>query len=618
VIVYREHREPRDERPTGEDAGSRRSSSLPQLPMAASTGCSMDEVLSLVRQLYIHLDHGQAEHFLSKKITNKLVTQIQDPLVLSASALPAWAEELTLTSPFLFPFETRQLFFHCTAFGSSRSIVWLQQQREAEQRGRGGGALRGGGPDQHEFRIGRIKHERVKVPRGESILDWGINVMKLHADRKSILEVEFLEEEGTGLGPTLEFFALVAGELQRSDLGMWLQDDTEGVSNSQDMGGGEKPPGYYVVRPGGLFPAPLPQDSDLCKRVTGLFWVLGVFLAKTLQDARLVDLPLSTAFLKLLCGGEVSGVLRESSNIVTRYSPELLEDVMTSSLLSTVSEGEEGWGVATGEDSRAWWAGQLDLQDLAEVDPGRGSVLTRLQEVASQKAAILGDDNMDEDTKAERVNSLKLDGADIEDLAMTMEYSPSSKVYGYDSVELRPAGGEEAVTVHSIEEYIERTLDWAFYRGVRSQLEALRQGFNTVFPMDRLGSFTPSEMRTLLCGDQDPKFTRDEILRYTEPKLGYTKESAGFLRFVNVLVGMSGSERKAFLQFTTGCSSLPPGGLANLHPRLTVVRKIDAGDGSFPSVNTCVHYLKLPDYSSEEVLRERLLAATAEKGFHLN
>ena len=123
----------------------------------------MDEVLQLVRQLYIHMEHGQADQFLSKKITNKLVTQIQDPLVLSAASLPAWAEELTLNSPFLFPFETRQLFFHCTAFGSSRSIVWLQQQREAEQRGRGGGsALRGAGPD-HEFRIGRIKHERVKV-----------------------------------------------------------------------------------------------------------------------------------------------------------------------------------------------------------------------------------------------------------------------------------------------------------------------------------------------------------------------------------------------------------------------------------------------------------------------
>lgn len=52
--------------------------------------------------------------------------------------------------------------------------------------------------------------------------------------------------------------------------------------------------------------------------------------------------------------------------------------------------------------------------------------------------------------------------------------------------------------------------------------------------------------------------------------------SPGFLRFVNVLVGMTGEERKSFLQFATGCSSLPPGGLANLHPRLTIVRKGDA------------------------------------------
>ncbi len=94
--------------------------------------------------------------------------------------------------------------------------------------------------------------------------------------------------------------------------------------------------------------------------------------------------------------------------------------------------------------------------------------------------------------------------------------------------------------------------------------------------------------------------------------------SPGFLRFVNVLVNMSAEERKSFLQFTTGCSSLPPGGLANLYPRLTVVRKVDAGEGSYPSVNTCVHYLKLPDYPTEEILRERLLTATREKGFHLN
>ena len=74
-------RDGREER--SEDVGSRRSSSLPQLPISSSTGCSMDEVLQLVRQLYIHMEHGQADQFLSKKITNKLVTQIQVQMPLN-------------------------------------------------------------------------------------------------------------------------------------------------------------------------------------------------------------------------------------------------------------------------------------------------------------------------------------------------------------------------------------------------------------------------------------------------------------------------------------------------------------------------------------------------------
>ena len=75
---------------------------------------------------------------------------------------------------------------------------------------------------------------------------------------------------------------------------------------------------------------------------------------------------------------------------------------------------------------------------------------------------------------------------------------------------------------------------------------------------------------------------------------------------------------QAFIQFVTGCSSLPPGGLANLHPRLTVVRKDSSSSKLYPSVNTCVHYLKLPEYPSEQVLKDRLMDATREKGFHLN
>ena len=120
--------------------------------------------------------------------------------------------------------------------------------------------------------------------------------MKIHADRKSILEVEFIDEEGTGLGPTLEFFALVAAELQRKDLCMWVCDDDVTGSDVPEVDhvlsgndSAKKPPGYYVRRESGLFPAPLPQESEMCDKVAKLFYFLGVFLAKTLQDNRLVS-----------------------------------------------------------------------------------------------------------------------------------------------------------------------------------------------------------------------------------------------------------------------------------------------------------------------------------------
>lgn len=66
------------------------------------------------------------EEFHSKKVMNKLIQQIHDPVVLASGALPEWSHQLTTASPFLFPFEARELFFHCTAFGTSRSASAIQ------------------------------------------------------------------------------------------------------------------------------------------------------------------------------------------------------------------------------------------------------------------------------------------------------------------------------------------------------------------------------------------------------------------------------------------------------------------------------------------------------------
>lgn len=276
------------------------SSPLPTTPTNTnSLQCSVDDVLQLLAQLnsidnslkankHIYeakdIQELNSELYMSKKITNKLLQQIQDPLVLSSNSLPSWCEDFNQSCPFLFPFDTRQVYFNCTAFGASRSIVWLQSQKDVtlERQRTPGLSPRHG--DQHEFRVGRLKHERVKVPRSKELLAWAVQVMKLHCNRKSVLEIEFVDEEGTGLGPTLEFYALVANELQRSDLKMWLCDDHDVIAQEEDKSMDEdvKPIGFYVRRPNGLFPAPLPQESEICDKVAEYFWFLGVFIAKVI------------------------------------------------------------------------------------------------------------------------------------------------------------------------------------------------------------------------------------------------------------------------------------------------------------------------------------------------
>ncbi|KAI6206878.1 HECT-type E3 ubiquitin transferase [Aphelenchoides besseyi] len=516
---------------------------------------------------------------------------------------PKWAQLLIYNFPCLFSLDTRSSFLRATAFGTSRAIVWLQTRRDQlleEARNSGAGSVPSmvgvRREDYPEFRIGRIKHERIKVHRSDELLfENAIRVMKFHASRKAVLEIEYLGEEGTGLGPTLEFYALVAAEFQRKSLAMFLCDDADEQqqrleADSLDLGEGTKPPGYYVRRAGGLFPAPAPQGSTEAKRIADMFHILGIFLAKVLQDGRLVDLPLSLAFLRLLTSDSVAGSNEYDAN-------EVCLD------------------------------GLLGLNDLNEINEHKAKFLRSVQQICIEKLRIRSNTQLTSEQKQREMSELRLqfNGGStahecrIEDLGLTFVINPPSTVFNYEEHELIPNGSNVDVTVDNVELYLGKCVDFYLNSGIRQQVAAFREGFDSVFPLRSLKMLTPHEVQKLLSGEQYPEWSRDDLINFTEPKLGYSRDSPGFLRFVDVVAAMSPPERKAFLQFTTGCSSLPPGGLANLHPRLTIVRKVDSGgDGSFPSVNTCVHYLKLPEYSSAEILRERLLAATHEKGFHLN
>ena len=72
--------------------------------------------------------------------------------------------------------------------------------------------------------------------------------------------------------------------------------------------------------------------------------------------------------------------------------------------------------------------------------------------------------------------------------------------------------------------YAESSARWMVAAGVARQALAFRRGFAAVFPPRRLRAFSPAELRLLLCGERGPAWTRDHLLQYTEPKLGYTRD----------------------------------------------------------------------------------------------
>lgn len=118
-------------------------------------------------------------------------------------------------------------------------------------------------------------------------------------------------------------------------------------------------------------------------------------------------------------------------------------------------------------------------------------------------------------------------------------------------------------------------------------------------------------------------------------------ESRAIRDLIEVMSTYDASTRRDYLQFITGSPKLPIGGMYNvfcrirrdesnfagfrgLNPPLTVVRKPHeaplTADDYLPSVMTCVNYLKLPEYSSKTVMREKLRTAIKEGvgSFHLS
>jgi E3 ubiquitin-protein ligase TRIP12 len=185
--------------------------------------------------------------FLNNKLTAKIAKQLAEPIMTISAIHPDWSWSLMYNSWFLFPFETRLKFLRCTGLGNSRNLVnWLQYHK----------------PSSAESSINlspltRTDRLKVKIAR-KGIFEALVKVIGLIGEKISMLEVEFLNEVGSGLGPTLEFFALVSEAVRKRE-GVALKSGcpripiwrTEESDSSSDM-----------LNPlHGLYPAPMDPRS---------------------------------------------------------------------------------------------------------------------------------------------------------------------------------------------------------------------------------------------------------------------------------------------------------------------------------------------------------------------
>ena len=60
-----------------------------------------------------------------------------------------------------------------------------------------------------------------------------MKVMELYGASPSVLEVEYFEEVGTGLGPTLEFYSNVSKEFSKKKLRLWRGSESTGSEGGE-------------------------------------------------------------------------------------------------------------------------------------------------------------------------------------------------------------------------------------------------------------------------------------------------------------------------------------------------------------------------------------------------
>lgn len=155
---------------------------------------------------------------------------------------------------------------------------------------------------------------------------------------------------------------------------------------------------------------------------------------------------------------------------------------------------------------------------------------------------------------------------------------------------------------------------------MKEQSEAFTRGLWDVIDKSWLQIFNEPELQVLISGATGAGVDVDDMRANSRYIGGYTGIERTISRFWSVVASMNAKQQADLLRFVTSCERPPPLGFASLNPPFTIQRVgIMRDSDKLPTASTCFNTLKLPTYSSEKVMRQRLIyAIEAGAGFELS
>jgi E3 ubiquitin-protein ligase TRIP12 len=308
---------------------------------------------------------------------------------------------------------------------------------------------------------------------------------------------------------------------------------------------------WYKTTDGSLYPNLGLNENDECIK---LFKLLGYIIGRAIYDDRLIDIPLSRVFWSILLERPII------------------------------------------------------FKDLKIIDKNLYNAVEDFRNLIKRKKELIKNNPKITDEEIEKTvlyNNKKLSELD---LYFTFP--------GYDEIELKQGGSEILLTMKNVEEYVNLIYDFIFYKGIDRVVTAFRDGFALIYGLYNLKCFTSLELEEYICGSLEIKWDEDNLYENLKPGRGYTKNSRIFNDLIKFMCKLDKKGQRDFLIFATGTSRLPIGGFKSLSPKLTIVKKVtdksELPDDYLPTVMTCQNNMKLPEYSSYEILENKMLFAMKE------